>query len=162
MPGWPACVLDTGRFPKDEPGIPDGVLVFFGATSHVIQLNFSRTTMISFRLMPVAKIQIKLGQCCQDDGWILFILSNGGSAGWAGTRVRQKGAGHTSVLLLNPSGCQLLREARWPMRSWRGWGASTDTKNLIASDVPEGGMFIPPPPSPFLPEGSTHCLKILV
>lgn len=77
--------------------------------------------MISFRLKPVAKIQIKLGQCCQDDGWILFILSNGGPLdGWA-HGVRENGVGHTSVLLLNPSGCQLLREACCPMRSWRGW-----------------------------------------
>lgn len=54
------------QFPEEEPDIPDEVLS--GTTSHVIQLNFSRTVVISFRLMPVAKIQIKLAQCCQDGG----------------------------------------------------------------------------------------------
>lgn len=49
--------------------------------------------MTLFKMTPVTEIQIKFGQCCKDDGWILFILSDGGLAGQVGTqRGREKGS----------------------------------------------------------------------
>lgn len=49
--------------------------------------------MTLLKLTPVSEIQIKFGQSCKDDGWILFILSDGGLAGRVGTqRGREKGS----------------------------------------------------------------------
>lgn len=89
---WLTCLsFDTGRFPKYEPGFPD--CIFCSGAPPAIQFNFSRIIMTLLKLTPVTEIQIKFGQSCKDDSWILFILSDGGLAGRVGTqRGREKGS----------------------------------------------------------------------
>lgn len=74
-----------------------------------MQFNFSRIIMTLLKLTPVTEIQIKFGQSCKDDGWILFILSDGGLAGRVAHREGERGP--QSVLCLNLTVCQLLGEA---------------------------------------------------
>lgn len=143
MSGKPAWTLDTGRFPKHEPGVPDWV--FSDVAPHAIQFNFSRTIIILFRLTPVTKVQIKFGQCCKDDGWILFILSNGGLVGWVGTQWEWR----AQVTLMRCSGTLVAvscwERPYWPMQSC-GWGSTHRyQKNLTASDDPVGEDIHPLP-----------------
>lgn len=126
-----------------------------------MQFNFSRIIMTLLKLTPVTEIQIKFGQSCKDDGWILFILSDGGLAGRVGTqRGREKGPSLCCAWTLQSVSCWEKPHGAVSGVTSTGCAQISGTRTiLLSSNDPEGedicNYF-----AHFPSEGRAHCLQI--